>query len=132
MDNQPEKVARDLIKQLEDGWNAADGEAFGEPFAEDADFVAIRGDHHRSREAIAKGHQAIFDSIYKDSRVTYDLIQARALADSVVLAQAKGGLNAPSGPLAGEHDSMATLVLVQEDGEWQIASFHNTLIAPTQ
>ena len=55
MDDRPERIARDLIQQLEDGWNAADGEAFGDAFTEDADFVAIRGDYHRSREAIAKG-----------------------------------------------------------------------------
>lgn len=132
MDSQPEKVARGLIKQLEDGWNAADGEAFGEPFAADADFVAVRGDYHRSREAIAKGHHGIFDSIYKDSRVTDELLQARELADGVVLAHTRSDLSVPSGPLAGDHNSTSTLVLVRNGGGWQIAAFHNTLVAPTQ
>ena len=70
MDDQPEKIACGLINQLEDSWNAADGEAFGEAFTEDADFVAIRGDYHQRREAIARGHHAIFNSIYKGSRVS--------------------------------------------------------------
>lgn len=132
MDNQPEKIARELVKQLEDGWNAADGEAFAKPFAEDADYVAIRGDYHRSREAIAKGHQGIFDSIYKGSRVSYELLQARALTDDVILAHTRSELSAPSGPLAGDHSALFTLVLVRKDGGWQIAGFHNTLIAPAQ
>jgi uncharacterized protein (TIGR02246 family) len=132
MDEQPEKTARDLIQRLEDSWNSADGEAFGKAFTEDADFVAIRGDYHRSRETIAKGHHAIFNSIYKDSRVTYELLRARALADGVILAQTRSDLNAPSGPLAGEHSSVSTLVLVRDEGEWRIAGFHNTLVAPTQ
>lgn len=132
MNNQPEEIARGIIQQLEDGWNAADGNAFGEPFTEDADFVAIRGDRHKSREAIAKGHHGIFNSIYKDSRVTYELIQARKLADGVILAHAKSNMNAPSGPLAGEHSAVSTLVLTHEDGGWQIAGFHNTLVAPAR
>jgi uncharacterized protein (TIGR02246 family) len=132
MDEQPEKIARDLLAQLEEGWNAADGEAFGNAFTEDADFVAIRGDYHRSREAIAKGHHAIFNSINKDSRASYELLQARALADGVILAQARSDLSAPSGPLAGEHSSVSTLVLVRDGEDWRIAGFHNTLVTPTQ
>jgi uncharacterized protein (TIGR02246 family) len=92
MDEQPEKIVRDLLQQMEDGWNAADGETFGKTFTEDADFVAIRGDYRRSREAIAKGHHAIFNSIYKDSRASYELLRARALADGVILAQARSDL----------------------------------------
>ena len=132
MSDQLDKIAGDLIKQLEDAWNAADGQAFGEPFTKDADFVAIRGDYHKTREAIAGGHQGIFNTIYKDSRITYVLLQARALADNVILAIVRNDLSAPSGPLTGEHSAMATLVLVQTDGKWQIAGFHNTTVAPTQ
>ena len=35
----------------------------------------------------------------------------------------------PSGPLAGELNGLATLVLVEQDGAWRIAVFHNTLVA---
>ena len=58
-----ESIAAALLRQLEDAWNAGDGAAFGAPFAEDADFVDIRGDHHRGRAAIAQGHRAIFDTV---------------------------------------------------------------------
>ncbi len=59
-------IAGALARQLQDAWNAADGAAFGKPFAPDADFVTIRGELH-SGPAIAAGHQAIFDTIYRDS-----------------------------------------------------------------
>ena len=75
----PEGAAAELLGRLERAWNGADGRAFGEPFAPDADFVDIRGEHHRGREAIAAGHQAIFDSIYEGSTVAYELTDARAL-----------------------------------------------------
>ncbi len=125
-----ENVAIELIGRLEQAWNEADGRAFGEPFNADADFVDIRGEHHRGREAIAAGHQAIFDSIYKGSSANYELIQARELSDDVILAHATGVLRVPSGPLAGEHSAVQSLVLVRGDDGWKIAGFHNTLVAP--
>ena len=124
-----ENVAKELIGRLEDAWNAADGRAFGEPFTADADFVDIRGEYHRGREAIAAGHQAIFDSIYKDSSVNYELIQARELSEGTILAHSTGVLRAPSGPLAGEHGAVQSLVLVREGDGWRVAGFHNTLVA---
>jgi uncharacterized protein (TIGR02246 family) len=125
-----EGVAAELIGRLERAWNEADGRAFGEPFAPDADFVDIRGEHHRGREAIAAGHQAIFDSVYEGSSVGYELTGARGLSGGVILAHATAVLRAPSGPLAGEHNSMLSLVLVRGGGGWEIAAFHNTLVAP--
>ena len=127
-----ENVAAELIGRLERAWNEADGRAFGEPFTADADFVDIRGEHHRGREPIAAGHQAIFDSIYEGSTIDYELTQARELSDNVILAHATGVLTVPSGPLAGEHSAVQSLVLVRGDDGWKIASFHNTLVAPQQ
>ena len=129
-DQDASAIAREIIQRLEDAWNAADGAAFGAPFAEDADFVTIRGEDHHGREAIAGGHQGIFDTIYRGSAVTYALVRARQLADDVVLAHARSALSVPSGPLAGEHNAISSLVLVRGNGAWQIAAFHNTLVAP--
>jgi uncharacterized protein (TIGR02246 family) len=122
-----DRMVSDLIQGLENAWNAADGAAFARRFAEDADFVNIRGEHFRTRETIAKGHQAIFDTIYKGSVVRYQLSGVRTIAPGVLLAHVKANLKAPAGPLAGEHGSLFTLVLVQDDGSWRIAAFHNTL-----
>jgi uncharacterized protein (TIGR02246 family) len=116
------------VKELEDAWNAADGARFGKPFTEDADFVTIRAEHLRTREAIAKGHQGIFDTIYKGSTVRYELVSARPVAPGVAVAHVKTELNAPTGPLAGKHNSLFTIVLVLQQTDWRIAAFHNTLI----
>ena len=119
------KIAADL----EQAWNAGDGEAFARRFAEDADFVNIRGEHFRTRPIIAAGHQAIFDSIYRGSVVRYEPAGVRVLTSSVLVGQIRAKLRAPSGPLAGEHDALATLVVVNEADGWRIAVFHNTLVA---
>ena len=125
-----EGVATEIIGRLERAWNAGDGRAFGEPFAPDADFVDIRGEHHRGQEAIAAGHQAILHSIYEGSTVGYELTDARELTDGVILAHSTGALRVSSGPLAGEHGAVQSLVLVRGDDGWEIAAFHNTPVAP--
>lgn len=131
MDAAAEEIARDVVRRLEDAWNAGDGEAFGGPFADDADFVDFRGTRHRGRQAIAAGHQGIFDSIYRGSRISYQVEQARPLREGVMLVHSTGALQAPAGPLAGEHRATQSLVLVSDGAGWQIASFHNTLVAPS-
>ena len=124
-----ERIVSDLIAGLEDAWNAGDGPAFAQPFAQDADFVNIRGEHFRTREAIAKGHQGIFNTIYKGSIVRYQVAGVREIAKGILLAHVKTLLNAPTGPLAGEHRSLFTVVLAEREDGWRIEAFHNTLIA---
>jgi uncharacterized protein (TIGR02246 family) len=123
-----EQIISKIVNELEKAWNAANGAGFARPFAEDADFVNIRGEYFRTREAIARGHQVIFDTIYKGSVVHYQRIGLRALATGVLLAHVKSTLKAPSGPLAGEHNSVFTIVVVQDQEAWHIAALHNTLV----
>jgi uncharacterized protein (TIGR02246 family) len=124
-----DEIVNDVLSRLENAWNTADGTAFGDPFATDADFVDIRGTHHRGRDAIAGGHQAILDSIYKGSTTHYGLVQSTTVADSCILAVVQADLEAPSGPLQGTHRSTITALLVEQSGSWRIRSFHNTLVA---
>ena len=122
-------VAAPIFQQLEDAWNAADGAAFGAAFTEDSDFVTIRGEHHRGAVAIGHGHQAIFDSIYKGSRVEFRPEAARSVAPGVIVAVAGATLEVPAGPLAGVHEARMTVVIVEQDGRRLLTSFHNTLVA---
>lgn len=123
-----EALAQGILDRLEAAWNSADGTAYGAPFSADADFVAIRGDLHHGREAIAQGHQFIFDSVYVGSTSRFEVLQARPLDDGVVLVHARMTVDSPAGPLPGEHTSTATAVLVARDGGYEIAAFHNTLV----
>ena len=123
-------IATSILEQLEQAWNAADGTAFGAPFADECDFVDIRGTHHRGDgAAIGTGHQAIFDSIYAGSTIRYELDGARVVGDGCIVAIATATLDAPSGPLQGVNSSRLTVVLGKEGGGWAVTAFHNTLIA---
>ena len=125
----PTKIAAPLFQKLEDAWNAADGAMFGTYFTDDADFVNIRGEHHRGAVAIGHGHQGIFDSIYKGSTVEYRPEGARSVAPGIIVALAGATLKVPAGPLAGVLEARMTIVIVERDGRPLITAFHNTLVA---
>jgi uncharacterized protein (TIGR02246 family) len=118
-----------IVGRLEAAWNAMDGDAFAAPFADEADFVNIRGEHFRGRPAIAAGHAAIFRTIYAGSTNQYTIETARLLGDEVALVHVHAVLEAPQGPLAGRHRARFSLVLTKTSEGWEIAAFHNTLEA---
>jgi uncharacterized protein (TIGR02246 family) len=125
----PLAIASDVLDRAERAWNAGDGAAFGALFADGSDFVNIRGDHHRGKDAIGRGHQAIFDTIYAGSTVSYRAESARPLGPGHILAIAGATLEAPGGPLRGTNHSRATLVLADTGERWEVTAFHNTLLA---
>ncbi len=128
MNSDVNKIATEILGQLERAWNSLDGQAFSVPFTEDADFVNIRGDHFRTQEVIAEAHKYIFNTLYKDSVSRIELMQARSLDDKVIVAQMKTTVNTPAGPLAGENSAVGTLVVVNTESGWRITAFHNTAV----
>ena len=129
MTTSPTLVATTVLTQLTEAWNAADGARYGAAFAEDAHFVTVRGEHARGAQAIAAGHQGIFNSIYRGSTVKIELDDARQVSPGVVLAVASSTLDVPAGPLQGRHTSRMTLVITQLEDRWLVAALHNTLVA---
>jgi len=124
-----EQVAIRIVGQLERAWNAGDGDSWGRLFAEDADFVTVRGEYLRGREAITQGHQAIFRTIYQGSTNQYELLRTRALGDGAIVAHVRARLVVTDGPMAGEHHAVLSLVLATSGAGWQIVSLHNTIRA---
>jgi uncharacterized protein (TIGR02246 family) len=116
-----------VIQRLEAAWNAGDGPAFGAAMTPDADFVTIRAEHYRGREAIAAGHAGIFRTIYSGSTNRYTIETARLLAPGIALVHVQATLDVPTGPLAGRHSALFSAVLMRTAGVWLITAFHNTL-----
>ncbi len=121
-------VAEPILEQLEQAWNAGDGMGFAGPFADDADFVEIRGGHHHGAVAVGRGHEAIFSTIYVGSTVDLELEKARIVGPGVVVALVHSTMTAPTGPMRGVNQARMTMVIVEEDERWAIKSFHNTLV----
>jgi uncharacterized protein (TIGR02246 family) len=125
----PIAIAIDRFEHIARGWNRGDGAAIGEVFADDTEFVNIRGEHIRGDgDVIARGHQEILDTIYAGSRVAYRVDVARVLVPGCVVAVVTSTLDAPSGPLRGVNQSRITAVITEQHGRWVISGFHNTLV----
>jgi uncharacterized protein (TIGR02246 family) len=119
-------VAVRLFAQLEQAWNASDGAAFGSVFADETDFVDARGSHHcGDGDLVGAGHQALFDTLYAGTAITYQIETARAIAPDVIVAVAGATLVAP---LPSTDHSHITAVIGRDGERWCITAYQNTLV----
>jgi len=125
-----EDAIRDLVRTVEEGWNAGSGERFAAPFAEDSDYVIVYGTHAKGRAMIADGHQQIFDTIYAGSNNTFTVEDVRFFRPDVALAHVHHVLRFHQEAGAQEAEARSTWVLTKEDGRWSVAAFQNTAIVP--
>ena len=121
-----EAAMRESVKQMETGWNTKSGALFAKPFAEDADYVVINGMYFKGRAAIETAHQRIFDTVFKDTKITLTVKQIRFLRQDVAVVHASGHRDGPTDEL--KQDAMLTLVMTKEKQGWVIAAFQNTQI----
>lgn len=123
-----EKAIRANVEQMVSGWNAKSGEEFAKPFAEDADYVVINGMHIKGRAAINAGHQNIFDTIYKNSNLSYIIEQIRFLRADVAVVHVRAALKVTQENSTQTGDARITLVMLKNNNKWEIAAFQNTSI----
>lgn len=126
--SEDEAAIKAIIQRLQDGWNAGDGKAFASSFAEDADYVIVNGLKIKGREMIASGHQNIFDTVYKNSRISASIKSVRFLRSDIAIAHIEWNLKYSENGTPREGKAMNSLTLTKENGEWSIAAFHNTPI----
>jgi uncharacterized protein (TIGR02246 family) len=128
--NTDEAAIRQVVKQIEDAWNAHDGKAFAAPFASDADYVVVNGMKATGREEIEKGHTGIFTTIYKDSRNAATIKSVRFLRPDVAVVHVEWNLEFRVGGETKKGHAMNTMVMTKDNGKWSIAVFQNTPIQP--
>jgi uncharacterized protein (TIGR02246 family) len=119
---------RQVVQQVQDGWNAHDGKAFAAPFAPDADYVVVSGMKATGREAIEKGHTAIFTTIYKDSQNVGTVKSIRFLRPDVAVVHVEWNLEFRAGGETRKGHAMNTMVMTKDGSKWSIAAFQNTPI----
>lgn len=123
-----ETAIRQVVQQVQDGWNAHDGKAFSSPFTTDADYVIVNGMRAKGRAEIEKGHAAIFSTIYKDSHNVATVQSVRFLRPDVAVVHVEWNLEFRMAGEAKKGHAMNTMVMTKEDGKWSIAAFQNTPI----
>jgi len=130
--NADETAIRANVEQMMQGWNAKNGADFAKPFAEDADYVVINGMQLKGRPAIAKGHQGIFDTIYKNSTISYAVESIRFLRPDIAVIHVFGALKVTEGESTRTGNARMTLVMTKNNGKWEIAAFQNTSVQDTK
>ena len=128
--NEDEAAIRKVIVEMTDGFNNHDGKAAASMYAPDARFVSVRGD---SQAGIEKGLSAILTTRAKNAAQRTLDVTIRFIRSDVALANVTNelsGLVAPDGRALPAHQELSLRVFVKDAGVWQIAAFHNTLVAP--
>ncbi|MDT7790467.1 MAG: hypothetical protein QOF58_8886 [Pseudonocardiales bacterium] len=110
-----------LWQRMEQGWADGDGDAFASVFAQDVDFVTVRGEELFGRRAVALGHGQLFAGPYRDTKLTAEISLIRPLADGISLVHVTSSI-APAGIT-----THAQAVVVQRSDGWEIAAFHNMI-----
>ena len=82
----------------------------------------------KTRSVIAKSHQAIFDTIYKNSEIKLAVDSIRFLKPDVAVVHVSGGLNVTQGDSKWTDHAKMTLVMTKNKDSWEIAAFQNTQV----
>ena len=108
-------------------WNAHDMDAFAALFHPDATFVNRFGHYVSGVKAIVDLHRPIHETIYRDSTLENELIDATPLgADATVIhfwSRLRIGHAHPAS--AHDVDTLILAVLTRRDGRWRIQALEN-------
>jgi uncharacterized protein (TIGR02246 family) len=128
-----EAAIRKVIVEMTDGFNNHDGKAAARMYTLDARFVSVRGDVMNGQAGIERGLSAILTTRAKNAAQQTMDVKVRFIGPDVALANVTNelsGLVAPDGHVLPPHQELSLRVFVKEAGVWQVAAFHNTMVAP--
>lgn len=118
-----------LVAALSQAWAAHDAEAYGAAFTPGATYTTFMGTHYDSREDIVRSHRALFDGPLEGTRLADSFLGVDLVTDDVAVVTTRG--DTYEGEEPGDLTKVQTYTVVrQADGNWLIASFHNTQRSP--
>lgn len=121
-----EKAISNVIRNIEDAWAAGDATRFADNFADDVDYTVWNGYRLYGRQDNVREHQAIFDTIYKNTQMKAEIVKIRFLTDDVAAVQAKSKLYRNGKPLDNVPTVVPLLVFQKMNGIWKVAVLQNT------
>ena len=124
-----EQVIQGILQQFETAWNRYDSVSLAAAFAGDANFIHIFGGQLDGRAAIEAAHRNIFETIYKGSHASLVLRGIHFLRPDVAVVFARMHVGFQEGNEAREIETRPTLIVVKDQGQWQIVTFQNTKIS---
>jgi uncharacterized protein (TIGR02246 family) len=133
MSGTDDQAVRAVVEQLDASWNAHDMDAFGELFADDADFVNVYGMRWRDKRTIREEHRTLHNSVFRKSTLTARDTTVRFVAPDVAIARSHWdlvGLVSPGGEARPDRRGILTHVLRKQQGKWLIVVTQNTDSVP--
>lgn len=126
------RAITELTHRLAESWNRHDGAAYASSFTPDSDYVAFDGTHLRGREANARHHQQLFDTVLRGSRLVFEGEPViRFIGPDTAVMHAMGSVVMPwQQGVRARRRSKQTFVLVRTPAGWQVTAFHNTRCRP--
>lgn len=113
------------VGALTQAWDAGDADAYGAGFTTDATYTSWVGTHYAGRDDIVEGHRALFGGVLAGTRLTDSYLSVRFVRPEVAVVATRGdtyeGDTPPQTP-----GKVQTYTVVDDDGQWRIASFQNT------
>jgi uncharacterized protein (TIGR02246 family) len=127
------QAIRALIDGMTAAFNAHDARAATVMYADDADFVSVRGERAHGRSEIEKRLAQIFAT--RAGATTLKTLDTsirfpRSDVAIVHVTNELSGLVAPDGSRLPPHQEVSVRLLLKAKGQWKVAVFHNTIIAP--
>jgi uncharacterized protein (TIGR02246 family) len=124
------KRPEDAAPEFQAAWNAHDMQALGALFHQDATFVNRFGHLVRGREEIIALHAPIHQTVYSDSTLENELIDAIPIAEGVAVVHFWSCLSAGAAHPAGPHavDTLILAVLTRKDEIWLIKALENVTL----
>ncbi|PRX91871.1 SgcJ/EcaC family oxidoreductase [Allonocardiopsis opalescens] len=123
-----EAALHELVRRQERAWTAGDGPAFAATFTEDADFVAVNGEHIEGRAAVAASMTEGFAGFMAGTRMSAPrrtTLRWPAPGVAVMVTEGVCVLRGGDTECRPEDLSVQTRVAVRDGGGWLFTSFHN-------
>ena len=118
-----------VVRSFADTWNRHDMAAFGQLFAQDAQFVNVVGSWWKGRAAIQGAHEFTHSNMFKDSRLTVEATEVRFPVKEIAIARSKWSLQGhttPEGAALPPRNGILVNVLAQSPDGWKIIDSQNT------
>lgn len=126
-----------ILHQQEIDWNQGDGKGFAVAFADDAEFINIRGDLFRGKEMIADRHTFILTGPFRGSHVVITVRQYTELTPDIVIVEMDHTLtnyrSLPPGispTSSGVLKTRMKYIAKRNNGQWQLIAGQNTAVSP--
>jgi uncharacterized protein (TIGR02246 family) len=121
------RTIRALIATEDDSWDRGDAVAYARPVQDDCVFTNIFGQVFVGRDAFQAQHQAIFDSIYKGTRLVQKVVHLRFLRPDVVAVDSDAELTG-----LGREPLRTKLfqLFIKNEASWSVAVYHNVRVQP--